>query len=52
MHVNFVPQKSEVKTFRDKIGAHFAWFTGNKYDNDAERALSIAHLLSFNDDSF
>ena len=42
----------EVRAFRDKIAAHFAWTTQNKEDNEAERMASILPQLSFHDDSF
>lgn len=42
----------EVLTFRDKVGAHFAWSTQNKRDNDAERLASIFPQLNWVNDSF
>jgi hypothetical protein len=42
----------EVLAFRDKVAAHFAWSTGNKRDNDAERLASILPSLTFMNDSF
>jgi len=42
----------EVKTFRDKVAAHFAWNTKNKNDSDAERSFSIISLMGFQNESF
>lgn len=43
----------EVLTYRDKVGAHFAWYSGhNSQDNDAERLASIIPQTSFYKDSF
>ncbi len=42
----------EVKTFRDKVAAHFAWLTKNEHDNDAERLASRIPSISFLGDSF
>jgi hypothetical protein len=42
----------EVKTFRDKVAAHFAWSSRNKRDNDAERLASIIPQVTFFDDTF
>ena len=39
----------EVKTFRDKVAAHFAWNTKNKQDSDAERLMSVMPQLGFQD---
>ncbi len=42
----------EVKAFRDKVAAHFAWATRNKNDNDAERVVSILPSVAFAGRSF
>lgn len=42
----------DVLTFRDKIGAHFAWNTLNSNDSEAERLASIMPPVSFERDSF
>ncbi len=42
----------EVKPFRDKVAAHFAWTTRNKRDNDAERLVSVFPQLTFNSDAY
>ena len=42
----------EVKAFRDKVAAHFAWASYNKKDNDAERMASIFPSVSWSDDHF
>ena len=42
----------EVKMFRDKVAAHFAWGSRNKKDNDAERVASIIPSLIWSDDNF
>ena len=42
----------EVKTYRDKIAAHFAWLTKSKHDNDAERLASIIPQVTWCEDSF
>ncbi|MHC4174055.1 MAG: hypothetical protein ACYTBX_11660 [Planctomycetota bacterium] len=42
----------DILAFRDKVGAHFAWTTKHKQDNDAERIMSILPQLTFNDNSF
>ena len=41
----------DVLAFRDKVAAHFAWATGNKKDNDAERLASVLPPLTFNGDA-
>ncbi len=42
----------EVKVYRDKVAAHFAWLTKNDHDNEAERLASIIPQVSFTEDSF
>ena len=42
----------EVKAFRDKVAAHFAWASQNKKDNDAERMASIFPSVIWSDDHF
>ena len=42
----------EIKIFRDKVAAHFAWLTKNKHDNEAERLASIIPQVAFSDDYF
>ncbi|MDD5700482.1 MAG: hypothetical protein PHU23_00405 [Dehalococcoidales bacterium] len=42
----------EVKNYRDKVAAHFAWLTKNEHDNDAERLASIIPQVSFWGNSF
>lgn len=42
----------EVRIFRDKVAAHFAWLTKNEHDNEAERMASIMPQLSFWKDSY
>lgn len=42
----------EVKAYRDKVAAHFAWLTKNEHDNDAERLASIIPQVSFMNNSF
>jgi len=41
----------EVKAYRDKVAAHFAWVTENKRDNAAERSISVFPKLQFENDS-
>ncbi len=42
----------EVKVYRDKVAAHFAWLTKSNHDNEAERLASIIPQVSFIEDSF
>jgi len=42
----------ELKSFRDKVAAHFAWSTKNERDNDAERLASILPQLTFQENSW
>jgi hypothetical protein len=42
----------EIKAFRDKVAAHFAWAKRSKNDNPAERTASILPTLAFMGDSF
>jgi hypothetical protein len=42
----------EVKIYRDKVAAHFAWLTKNENDSEAERLASILPQVSFYNDSF
>jgi hypothetical protein len=42
----------EVIAFRDKVAAHFAWYSANQKDNPAECLASIIPPLDFHDDSF
>jgi len=42
----------DVKVFRDKVAAHFAWSTSNRKDNDAERMASILPNLAWVDNRF
>ncbi len=42
----------EVKVYRDKVAAHFAWLTKNSHDNEAERLASIIPQVIFSKDSF
>jgi len=42
----------EIKVFRDKVAAHFAWGKKNKKDSAADRTASILPQLAFQDDSF
>jgi len=42
----------DVRSYRDKIGAHFAWATENKRDNSAERIISVFPQVLFSDDTF
>lgn len=42
----------EVKAYRDKVAAHFAWLTKSDHDNNAERLASIIPQVSFDRDSF
>lgn len=39
----------EIKEFRDKVAAHFAWSTKNRNDNDAERIISILPPVTYSD---
>lgn len=42
----------EVKAYRDKVGAHYAWSTKHNEDNDAERLASIIPQVAWCKDSF
>ena len=42
----------DLKTWRDKVGAHFAKHAGSYHDNDAEREASVIYAVAFLDDSF
>ena len=42
----------DVKVFRDKVAAHFAWSTSNRKDSDAERMASILPNLAWVDNRF
>lgn len=44
---NIIP---DVKTYRDKVAAHFAGTTRNRNDNDAERLMSLLPQLSVGTD--
>ena len=42
----------EVKAFRDKVAAHFAWGTSNEKDSPAERVASIIPGIAWQNDRF
>ncbi len=42
----------EVLSYRDKVGAHYAWSKNSKKDNEAERLASIIPQVSFIKDTF
>ncbi len=44
----------DVLTFRNKVAAHYAWYSNpnDKRDNPAEKAISVMPKLSFETDSF
>ena len=42
----------EVKAFRDKVAAHFAWASRNEKDSDADRMASIFPSVIWLDDHF
>jgi hypothetical protein len=42
----------EVKAYRDKVGAHYAWATKHNEDSEAERLASIIPQVSFVKDTF
>lgn len=42
----------EIKIYRDKVAAHFAWGTQHKNDKPAERQISVIPNLSFSNDTW
>ena len=42
----------EVLSFRDKVAAHFAWFSKHSNDNEAERLASILPPVTYCNDEF
>jgi len=42
----------EVKAYRDKVGAHYAWTKTSEKDNEAERLASIIPQVAWCKDSF